>query len=327
MNTKPTFNWGIIGLGKIARKFALGMQVVPDANLYAVGSRNDEKAAAIAKEWGADRAYGNYKALVNDPEVQAVYIATPHPFHMEHTVMALEAGKAVLCEKPFAMNTAEVKQMVEIAQGNQVFLMEGMWTRFHPKTHKLLEWVNSGEIGEVKFLRADFGFRTAYNEDSRLFNKKLGGGSLLDIGVYPVFFAHLLFGKPIEIQAMGHLAPTGVDESCMVNLKYENGCMAQLFSNFVANSNIEAELFGTGGILKINRLLQRPGSLSIYRREIHDRDITFDEPANGMNHQIEEAQNCLAKGLLESPLMTHQFSLDVMATMDEILRQMGVQYG
>ena len=198
-----TINWGIIAPGKIAQKFASDLKLVEGANLLAVASRDETRAKEFALEYNAQKHYGSYLDLVKDPDVDVVYIASPHPFHFEQSLLCLNHGKHVLCEKPMCMNVQEVKQLIDVAQSKNLFLMEALWTRFIPSFVKCKNLVEQGEIGEILYIQADFGFRAEYDVQRRTFNKELGGGSLLDIGIYPVFFALEIAGKPWEIKATG----------------------------------------------------------------------------------------------------------------------------
>ena len=203
-------NWGILGPGKIAKKFALGLSYVPNANLYAAASRSLEKAKDFSAEMGADKAYGSYTEMLNDPKVDAIYIATPHVFHYEHTLLCLKHKKHVLCEKPFAMNKDQVKEMIDFAQKQDTFLMEAMWTHFLPHFKYTKEVIKSGKYGKVLAMEADFGFDAPFNANSRIYNKSLGGGSLLDIGIYPIFAALNFLGKPEKIEATAKMTKTEV---------------------------------------------------------------------------------------------------------------------
>ncbi|MBN1651101.1 MAG: Gfo/Idh/MocA family oxidoreductase [Bacteroidales bacterium] len=216
-------NWGIIGLGKIAHKFAEDLQLVEDANLLAVASRDIENAKSFAKKFSANQFYSSYKALVENPNVDVVYIATPHALHYEHTLLCLNANKAVLCEKAFAMNAAEVKEMIRTAKARNVFLMEALWTRFIPGTLKTLALIKEGSIGKIHSVEADFGFIGDTDPEKRLFNKRLGGGALFDIGIYPVFLSILILGAPKYINAHATMAATGVDAEVKITFAYESG--------------------------------------------------------------------------------------------------------
>lgn len=207
------YNWAILGCGKIAKKFALELKTLPNANLYAAASRNLENATSFASEFGFDRAYGSYEEMVKDSNVDVVYIATPHSHHLEHSLLCLNNKKAVLCEKAFAINSKEVKQMVEASKKNNTFLMEAFWVRFRPKFKTVLELIKNEDLGKLKMLKSDFNFLGDYNPNNRLFNLDLGAGSLLDIGIYPVFTSLMFLGKPTQIKASPIFSPTGSEES------------------------------------------------------------------------------------------------------------------
>src|SRR5450432_4597212 len=234
--------WGILGCGRIARKFAADLTLVDDAALIALGARQLETAQEFAKEFPAPHVHGSYEALVSDPEVDVIYIASPHALHHEHTLLCLHHGKAVLCEKAFALNLRQVKAMVDTACAKKVFLMEAIWSKFLPQYQKVQELIASGELGEIKNVLIDFGFIPQPPVPPRLFDPALGGGSLLDIGIYNVFMALSFLGKPDEIEASMTPAPTGVDEQCAMLFNYKNGAMAQLFSSLTSNLGTEADI-------------------------------------------------------------------------------------
>ena len=224
------YNWAILGCGKIAKKFATELKVLPNANLYAASARSLQKATEFANELGFEKAYGSYEEMVNDPNVDAVYIATPHNYHLEHTLLCLNHKKAVLCEKPFAINTKEVNQMIAASKANNTFLMEAFWVRFKPKFNKVVEIIANEDLGKLKLLKSDFFFKADFNPESRLFNLNLRGGSLLDIGIYPVFTSLMLLGKPVQIKAIPQFCQTGAEMSITILLTYANGALAILNS-------------------------------------------------------------------------------------------------
>ncbi|MDA1192670.1 MAG: Gfo/Idh/MocA family oxidoreductase, partial [Candidatus Poribacteria bacterium] len=224
-----TIRWGILGTGNIAKQFARGLTALDDAKLVAVGSRTQESADKFADQFDAPRRHASYEALVNDPNVDAIYVATPHPFHCENTLLCIDAGKAVLCEKPFAINDAEAKRMIDAARSKGIFLMEAMWSRFFPLMVDVRRRIAEGEIGNVRMMTADFGFRVGtVNPKSRLFDPALGGGALLDVGVYPVSLASMVFGNATRIATLANLGETGVDEEAGIVLGYEGGQIAAL---------------------------------------------------------------------------------------------------
>jgi predicted dehydrogenase len=320
-----TIRWGILGLGGIAEKFAIGLEHVPGAKLHAVGSRSIEKAKLFAERFKAQHYFGTYEELASDPEVDIIYIATPHVLHCENTLMCLDKGKAVLCEKPFAMNEKQVLQMIAKAEEKKLFLMEALWTRFLPTITKTLELINEGAIGEIVHIKSDFGMRAPYHPEKRLFNIELGGGSLLDIGIYPVFIALLLLGKPDEIAAKAAIGKTGVDENLSMIFKYNSGQIATLYSTLLASTPVETEIYGTKGTIKINRMWHIPTSLTLIT-EGEKKQIEFDYRSNGYDIEAEEATKCLLEGKTEHPYMTHKFSLQLIKLLDNIRETAGIKY-
>lgn len=317
--------WGILAPGKIAHKFALGLQSVPEAKLHAIASRDKEKAEDFADQYGAPVSYGSYGELAADPQVDVIYIATPHTFHMENTLLCLNNGKGVLCEKPLAINASQVRKMLASAQQNQCFLMEALWTRFLPSMEKTAELIAGGAIGAVQELQADFGFKAHYEPASRLFDPHLGGGALLDIGIYPLFFAQFLFGKPAKVQARAILAPTGVDESCQVDLHYPGGQKAQLQFTLKEDTPIEALILGDRGKITLPNRWYHPVNLFL-DQDNSPREIEIDYQGNGYNYQAIEVMECIRSGRIQSSRWSHDFSLQLMELMDEIRRQCGIKY-
>lgn len=317
--------WGIIGLGKIAHKFAHDLLLSEGAALKAVASRSHEKAEAFAQKYAAQRYYGSYQELADDPAIDVVYIATPHPLHIENTRMCLESGKAVLCEKPMGMNAGELSEMVKLARRKKLFLMEGIWTRFMPSTLKLLELLESGVIGKVKHIRADFGFVAPFDPDERLFSKQLGGGSLLDIGIYPVFLAQLLLGQPRQIKAAARMASTGVDSHCSMIFSYGDQALASLESTFENNTPTEALIYGEKGSIKMHHRFHQSEQLTL---EVNGNQESFDLPyhGNGYTHEIEEVQNCLKLGQCESDSLPLNFSLQLAELLDQVKVEIQLNY-
>lgn len=323
---KTKINWGILGLGNIADKFAEGLKCVPNARLLAVGSRSLKKAKEFADKLTVSNYYGSYEELAADPAVDAIYIATPHVLHCENTLMCIEKGKAVLCEKPFAMNEREVQLMVSLAREKNIFLMEALWTRFLPTITKTLELINTGVIGEIIHLKSDFGFKAPYDTEKRLFNPDLGGGSLLDIGIYPVFIALLLLGEPDNISAEAIIGKTGVDENLSAIFKYKNGKLATLYCTLIANTPVETEIYGTKGYIKINRMWHMPSSITLALNNEHPENIQFDYCSNGYDCEAIEVTNCLLKGQKESKLMPLSFSVQLIRLLDKIRNKCGIKY-
>jgi len=329
------YRWGIIGPGKIAKKFAMALPLAGNAQLEAVASRDGRRAEEFAREFNAPRYYDSYEALAKDPNIDAVYIATPHAFHCDQAILCLTHGKPVLCEKPMALSNNQVQKMVQAAKHNNTFLMEAMWTRFLPHMEKILELIRDGQLGDIMYVRADFGFAGPYHPDNRLFNLDLGGGALLDIGIYPLFLCLLLLSEPQQILATGALAPTGADMSSHALLQYPKGATAVISSTFSCQTSITAEIAGTEGIIQIpaawykndHFTLRRPAPAGSSASTIVESETFQLEPmVNGFEYEIRELMTCVDKGLIESPGMSHNFSLLLSRTMDEIRRQVGVVY-
>ncbi len=321
-------NWGILGAGKIAGKFATDLATLTDANLYAVASRTLAKAEGFAKEYHFEKAFGNYEEMLTDPELDAVYVATPHVFHCQHTLLCLTHKKAVICEKPFAINTKEVKQMIAKAKETDTFLMDALWTLCLPHILKTKEIVESGQLGKLISVKADFGFVADFNPNSRLFDRDLGGGSLLDIGIYPALLALFLLGKPKKITAAALMGQTKVDEECAVFLEYEDGQTANLHSTLLARTPIEAYVYCEKGYIHIPpRFHEGVAGITILRYEnLAATFIPFDYQVLGYQYEAAEMMRCMREGKLESDLVPHQFSLDLMELLDEIRGQIGLIY-
>lgn len=323
-NTQP-FRWGILGLGSIARSFATGLQSLPDAQLVAVGSRTQEKADKFGAEFNAPNRHASYEALASDPDVDAVYIATPHSAHAEDALLCLDAGKAVLCEKPFTINAAQAERVVGRARETQIFCMEAMWSRFLPLMGRLRETLAQGAIGEARMLHADFGFRAGVNPESRLFNPALGGGGLLDVGVYPISLASMLFGVPDGATGLAHIGETGVDEQAGMVLRYGGGRLAVLSTGVTINTPQEAYLLGTNGRIKIHAPWWKPSAMTV---SVGGKEEEVSAPFDGNGYQFEaqEVARCVRAGKTESDLLPLDETLQVMRTMDALRAQWGLKY-
>lgn len=317
--------WGILGPGTIAHKFVRGLKVIEEAEIYATGSRSRQRAENFSKKYDITRSYGSYEKLVNDSEIDVIYVATPHTFHKEHSIMALESGKAVLCEKPFALNFEQAQEMVECARENRVFLMEAMWTRFLPVIKKVREWIKDGKIGKVRVLYADFGFRNEVDPESRLFDPELGGGSLLDVGIYTVSLASMIFGQPPQrIQALSDMGKTGVDEQTGILLGYDRGEIAHLLCAIRTSTQERAEIIGTEGIIEIPDFWHAKTATLI--SENGEEKVEIPLRASGYNYEAEEVMNCWKQGKLESKIMPLDESLEIMETMDKIREKINLKY-
>ena len=322
-----TYNWAILGCGKIARKFATDLKTLPNARLYAAASRSIENAKSFATDMGFERAYGSYMEMVNDPQVDVVYIASPHSHHCEHTLLCLNHQKAVLCEKAFAINSQQVRLMIEAAQSNNKFLMEAFWTRFQPSFLKAMEVIHTGELGALKAVKSDFGFNAEYNPEKRLYNVDLGGGSLLDIGIYPIFMSLMALGKPSEIKTMATFCPTGAEETIMMSFNYPQGATASLVSSFASYSSTQTEFCFENGFLRLNRRSFSPTTITYWKNWEEEKTITFEKGA-GSGYELEAAHvmECLDAGKIESNLMSWSVSADLMEIMDRVRKDAGIVF-
>ena len=318
--------WGILGTGWIAEKMVDALSVVNDTTLVAVGSRTREKANEFARKYRVERAYGSYEELAKDPGIDVVYIATPNTYHCDNTLLCLRNGKAVLCEKPFAMNEKEVMQMISTAREHNVFLMEAFWTRFLPSISKVQEIIASGVLGEVGHIKSDHTKFRTFDPNNRAFNKSLGGGSLLDIGIYPVFLTLLLWGEPDRIDSVPYIGSTGVDESLALTFKYNDGRIATLYSSFTVDSTVETHICGTEGRLKMNRWWFCPVPMELAKGESKPETIDLNYVGNGYNYEVEEVVKCLRSGKKESDILPLDFSLRLIRLLDRIRKQMGLTY-
>ncbi|MEU4239230.1 Gfo/Idh/MocA family oxidoreductase [Actinoplanes sp. NPDC026619] len=324
--TAHKVRWGIIGLGGIAAQFAKDLPLVEGAELAAVGSRSAETAAAFAKEHGFARAHGSYADLAADPEVDVVYIATPHAQHHAAALLCMAAGKSVLVEKPITLDLASAAELVQAAHANDVFLMEAMWMRLNPAVRKIAELVDEGAIGWVSTIHADFGLQGPFEPEHRLRNPQLGGGALLDLGVYPINLAHLIMGAPTSVQAWAHLTPEGVDENTGILLGWQPGAIAALTCSINGESRNAASITGTDGRIDLPPGFFVPRTF-VLNRPGHDPE-TFDFPFEGNGYQFEaaEVQRCILAGELESPLVPHATTLEIMGLLDTIRDEIGVAY-
>ena len=323
-----TYNWALLGCGNIAEKFAEDLKLLPNAVLYATAARSKANAEKFAHKYGFERAYGSYEEMLSDPKVDIVYISTPHSHHHQHTIMCLNAKKAVLCEKPFAINSAQVAEMIACAKSNNVFLMEAFWTRFLPHYNIALELIQSGEFGELKFVNANFSFAGKFNPESRLFNPELGGGSLLDVGVYTIFFSLISLGKPVEIKTMATYGPTGVEESILMQFRYEGNKLASLMSGITTQATSHTEYCFDKGYIRINKGAFAPTTVSIWKNGDTTEQIvevpTFK--GHGYLHEAAHVMECLDKDLKESDVLPFSFSIDLMEIMDKVRDIEGIKF-
>jgi predicted dehydrogenase len=319
--------WGILATGGIARAFARDLALLPDSEVVAVGSRSQESANAFGDEFGVPHRHASYQALVSDPDVDAVYVATPHPGHYDATMLAINAGRAVLVEKPFAMDAAQARGMIDAARAGGTFLMEAMWTRFLPHIARMREILAAGTLGEVVYLTAEHGQWFAEDPRFRLFAPDLGGGALLDLGIYPVSFASLVLGPPARITAVSDQAFTGVDATTSMIFQYDSGAHAVLTTTLRAASGNPAAIHGTAARMEIDGWFYTPTTFRVIARDGTELE-RYDEPytGRGLRGQAAEVGRCLRAGLLESPLLPLDETYAIMQAMDEVRRQIGLSY-
>jgi len=339
------YKWGILGAARIANKFAEGLKVLPNAEKYAVAARSLERAEAFKEKHDFVKAFGSYEEMLADPELDIVYIATINNLHFEHAMMCLDAGKAVLCEKPFASNRLQVEQMVNRAREKKVFLMEALWTRFIPSMIQLKAQVEEGAIGRPVLLQCNFGYILPFDPTNRFYDPALGGGTIPDIGIYPIFTAMYLFGKPESIEVMSVPAPTTIDKTTSILFKHKKKEISLLASSVETNLDNEARVYGEGGYLKLHAKFHMPTRLTLYtndeqeakiplikkigrkiKQKLHinngqGKEIPLNFVGNGFNYEAAEVMDCLDKGLMESPNLPHNFSLDLMQVLDEVSRK------
>lgn len=329
METRKTIRWGILGCGKIARKFANDITFVKNAELTAVAAREQSSADAFAQDFPAKFKHGSYQSLVENAEVDAIYVATPHSFHHEHTLLCLRHGKAVLCEKAFAMNHRQAKEMIDMARQRKVFLMEAFWTKFLPHYQLMKSMIVHGKIGKVQCVIANFGFIPAPPVAPRLYDPFLGGGSLLDIGVYPVFHALDILGRPDDVEAQITRSAENTDSQCAIQFHYRDGAFAQLFSTLTSNLSTGSDIAGDQGRIRLTHRFHGPTTHLEYYPDIVDsrQQIPFERAlGNGYEYEVQHATDCLLKGLTESPVMKHEDTLLLMETVDRIRAKAGLSY-
>jgi len=318
--------WGILGTGRIANEFAEGLTSVPDAELVAVGSRNQESADAFGEKWNVKNRHATYNALTQDPDVEIIYVSTPHTFHKENAVLCINAGKAVLCEKPITVNAREAEELIHLARDKEVFLMEAMWTRYLPLYQRLREELARGTIGDPRLLHATFGFHREFDPDHRLFDPDLGGGALLDIGVYVISLASMIFGEASTIGGLAHLGESGVDEQNAIILGYPDGALASLTSSITGHTPQDASLIGTKGSILIDGPFWRGSAMTIRMFDGTETRIECPQEGNGYNYEAIHAGECLRLGQTESIIMPLDESFSIMDTMDELRNQWRLFY-
>jgi predicted dehydrogenase len=317
--------WGILATGRIAASFVADLKLLPDTEVAAVGSRRSETAEAFAREHGIPRAYGSWAELAADPEVDVVYVATPHSAHFAATMECLRAGKPVRCEKPFTLDHASARELIDEAHRRGLFLMEAIWTRTLPAVRRIQELVAEGAIGEVTAVYADFSIAGPFPPTHWLRAKAMGGGALLDLGVYPITFAHLFLGVPERITALATLSREGVDENTGMVFGYPDGGIATLHCGIIGAGQASATIIGTTGRIVLPKDFFRPSSFILVRGQ-HAEQVTVPMRGNGMGYEAEEVADCLAGGRTHSKLVPLTATLEMMRILDEVRAQIGVAY-
>lgn len=323
-----TIRWGILGAGKIAHKFAGDLRLVADSQLVAIASRDADKAHAFAAAFEIPQVFTSYTAMLESPDVDVVYVATPHGLHHAHVMLCLQHRKAVLCEKAFALNRRQAEEMIGLARQQGVFLMEAFWTRFLPQFQQVQDMIQQDTIGEVRLVQADFGFHPDVPVPQRLYDPKLGGGALLDIGIYPVFLAQTLLGKPTAIQALMTPFSTGVDEQCVIIMQFASGAVASLTCTLSAFTPVEAMIAGTRGRIHLrNRFHNAVSEIELAIGKEKPTPIASPrETGYGYQFEARHVVTCLQQGLTESPLWSHAHTLDLLDTLDAIRAACGITY-
>ncbi len=322
---KDQIRWGIVGPGHIAHSFVKDLKLVTGGELMAVASRSLERAQEFATEYGAPHSFGSYEELFASDLVDVLYIATPHTSHANLSIKAMDQGKHVLCEKPMGVNSGEVERMIEAAERNKVFLMEALWSRFNPAIRKVKQLIENGEIGNIGYLRADFAFYGLdRDEKGRVLNPDLAGGSLLDIGIYPIFLAYLILGKPKSIKATSIFYKTGAETQTSMIFEYANA-QAVLYSGLGSNSEMRAEIAGSKGSVFLHPRWHNAQGYSFEK----DGEVTgFQLPTNGKGytHEIEEVHTCLRTGKSQSDLWSYQNSIDLIYLLDSVRKETGIVF-
>lgn len=319
------FNWGILGPGGIARAFAKDLNFIQGHSIAAVGSRSLENAQKFAETFGGT-AYGSYEELVADPTVDAIYVATPHPAHHDNVILALNAGKPVLCEKPFAVNAKEAQAMVDAAARNSVALMEAMWARFLPHFTKVREIVDSGVLGPILSIHADHGQRLADQGITRLIEPDLAGGALLDLGIYPVSFAHMILGNPAHINSKAVMTEKGVDAQTSMIFTYDSGAQAVLTTTMVEQTPCRAVVAGLNGWLEIDRTFYNPAAMRVVLNDGTVTEYPNTYTGHGLREQAETFKQLVRSGKLESEILTWADTVDIMKSLDTVREQIGLKY-
>lgn len=321
--TDRPVRWGILAAGGIARALATNINDVEGGELVAVAARDGERAAAFAQDFGIPRSYGSYAELYADDEVDAIYVSSTHPFHKEHALACIAAGKHVLLEKPATLTVHDTEQVLEAAREARVLLLEALWTRYQPIVRDAVDRVRRGDIGAVRTFHAAFTVPFPYDESHRLFDLANGGGALLDIGIYPVTLGHLFVGHPTDVQVLGTKVATGADSLTALQWISAEGGVAQVVGDSLSHGASETVIRGTQGWIQLHGPVNNPESFTIFRGA--ESELVEGE-RRGREHEVEEMQRCLRQGLLESPLAPHADTVAIMTILESARRELGVRY-
>ena len=320
--------WGIIGLGNIAHQFVKDLLLVDNTTISAVASRSMDNAKAFAETYGIKKAYNQYTDVFADPEIDIVYIATPHDSHARYSILAMEAGKHVLCEKPLAVNAHQVQEIIDASRKNEVFMMEAFWSKFNPSISEVLKLIKEEKIGKINYVNADFTFLRNDAPDSRMLSMDCTGGSLLEMGVYPVFLAYSIFGNPEQVLATGRFHETGADMQTAAILRYEEG-IAMLMSGFASQSDMIAKIYGTTGRIYLHPYWHETQGYTLIEGNNGIEKTTYKNlptKGKGFTYEIEECLKCISNGQIESKHWSHLDSLNLITITDKIRRETGLKY-
>lgn len=323
---RKRYKWGILAPGKMSAKFTRGLKLLDNAELWAVGSRDEERAKQFAEEFGFKKSFGSYEELVADDDVEVIYVASPHSHHYEHVMLCLKNRKAVLCEKAFSLTSREADEMLKEAKRQNVFLMEALWPPFQPMYIKTKEMINSGVAGKIIHLNARFGFQAPYNPADRKFNLDLGGGSLLDIGIYAVIDALWFVGVPDEITAVASFAESGSEDSISIIFRYRDGRMANLYSSFRTAAGIGCDLLCENGNLFFSRGRDMSQRLNVAINGKEPMEYSLIPDGMGYHFEAMEVMKCLDEGRIESSVVNHEFTLNLMRTLNRIREAAGIVF-
>lgn len=318
--------WGIVATGGIAHSMAHDLLLAENSTITAVASRNIENATVFAEQYNIEHAYGSYQAIFDSSEVDVVYIATPHPMHHQLVLAALVQNKHVVCEKPITLNRSQALECITLAKQKQLFLLEAVWMRFFPAFEQLKNWMSNNEIGDIQALEASFCIDIPFDESHRLYNPNLGGGALLDLGIYPISLAHMLLGSPSSVHGECVKGVTGVDELNHISLHYNSGTVAYLRAGSRTARPICATVFGTHGKIDIHETFLCPAKVTLRKHGEAETSVEFPFKGKGYNHQIAAVERAIACNALETPQMRHDDTLEIMQLMDDLRAQWGIRY-